>query len=130
MMALHDFTTTTGHVFKLALYTSDAVLSASTTVYTTTGEVVDGGGYTAGGNTLTNVTPTISGVTALTDFADSTWAVSTITARGALIYNSTNGNRAVAVLDFGTDKTSTAGDFTVVFPAANSTEAIIRLGTS
>ena len=126
MTGLHDFTTTTGDVFKIALYTSSATLGASTTVYTTT-EEVSGTGYSAGGATLTNVTPTTSGSTAFVDFADVTWSTATFTARGALIYNSTDGNRAVAVLDFGTDKVCTAGDFTVRFPTADATNAIIRI---
>ena len=105
-------------------------MSASTTAYATTNEV-SGTGYTAGGNTLTNVDPTTSGTTALTDFADTTWSSSSITARGALIYNSSttagSANRAVAVLDFGADKTSTSGDFTIQFPAADASNAIIRI---
>jgi len=126
MQALHDFTTSTGNVFKLALYTSTATMSASTTAYSATNEV-SGTNYVAGGNTLTNVTPTTSGTTGFTDFADTTWSAATITARGALIYNSSNTNRGVAVLDFGTDQTSTAGDFTIVFPAAAAATAIIRI---
>jgi hypothetical protein len=122
----HNFTTSTGDAFKMALYTSSATLSAATTAYATTNEVT-GTGYSAGGNTLTNVTPTTSGTTALTDFADSTWSTATITARGALIYNSTDSNKSVLVLDFGSDKTSTAGDFTVIFPAADASNAIIRI---
>jgi hypothetical protein len=126
MQALHNFTLSTGNVFKIALYTNSASFTAATTVYTATNEVV-GTGYTAGGNTLTNVTPTTSGTTGFTDFADTTWSTATITARGAMIYNSTNGNRAVAILDFGSDKTSTSGDFTIVFPAADASNAIIRI---
>ena len=125
-------TTGTGNTFKIALYTSSATLAASTTAYATTNEVsATGTNYTAGGNTLTNVDPSTSGTTALTDFADTTWSSSTITARGALIYNSSttagSANRAVAILDFGADKTSTSGDFTVQFPAADSSNAIIRI---
>ncbi len=126
LQGVHDFTTSTGDVFKIALYTSSATLGASTTAYSTTNEV-SGTGYTAGGNTLTNVTPTSSGTTAFTDFADTTWSTATITARGALIYNSTNSNAAVCVLDFGSDKTSTAGNFTIVFPTADASNAIIRI---
>jgi hypothetical protein len=126
MQALHDFTASTGNVFKIALYTSTATMSASTTAYSATNEV-SGTNYVAGGNTLTNVTPTTSGTTGFTDFNDTTWSAATITARGALIYNSTNTNRGVAVLDFGTDQTSTAGDFTIVFPAAAAATAIIRI---
>lgn len=126
MQALHNFTTSTGNTFKIALYTSSATLSASTTAYTATNEV-SGTGYSAGGNTLTNVTPTSSGTTAFTDFADTTWSNSTITARGSMIYNSTNGNRSVVINDFGSDKSSTSGDFTIVFPAADASNAIIRI---
>ena len=123
-------TTGSGNTFKIALYTSSASLGAGTTAYTTSNEV-SGTGYTAAGNTLTNVTPTTSSTTALTDFADTTWSSSTITARGALIYNSSTtagtANRAVVVLDFGADKTSTSGDFTIQFPAAGASTAIIRI---
>jgi hypothetical protein len=123
-------TTGTGNTFKIALFTSSATLSASTTAYATTNEV-SGTGYTAGGNTLTNVDPTTSGTTALTDFADTTFSSSSITARGALIYNSSTtagtANRAVCALDFGADKTSTSGDFVIQFPAADASNAIIRI---
>jgi len=122
--------TGTGNTFKLALFTSSATLSASTTAFATTNEV-SGTGYTSGGNTLTNVDPTTSGTTALTDFADTTFSSSSITARGALIYNSSttagSANRAVCALDFGADKTSTSGDFTIQFPAADASNAIIRI---
>lgn len=130
---IHNFGTgvvrasTAADTFKIALYTSAATLDASTTAYTTSGEVV-GTNYTAGGNTLTvSVVPTSSGTTAYLSFANSSWATATITARGAMIYNSTQGNKCVAVLDFGSDKTSTAGTFTVVFPTADATDAIIRI---
>lgn len=126
MVGTHNFTVTTGDVFKIALYTSSATLDASTTAYSATNEV-SGTGYTAGGNTLTNVTPTLSSGVAITDFADTTWTTATITARGALIYNSSKSNKAVLILDFGSDKTATAGDFTIVFPTADSTNAIIRI---
>ena len=119
----HDFDTDT---FKIALYTSSATLDASTTAYSATNEA-SGTGYTAGGNTLTAVAPTSSGTTAYVDFADTTWSSSTITARGALIYNSSKANKAVAVIDFGSDKSSTAGDFTVQFPTADASNAIIRI---
>lgn len=123
-------TTGTGNTFKIALYTSSSTMSASTTAYTTTNEV-SGTNYSAGGNTLTNVDPSTSGTTALTDFADSTWSSATITANGALIYNSSttagSANRAVVVLAFGGDKTSTSGDFTVTFPTADASNAIIRI---
>lgn len=127
LVATHNFTVTTGDVFKLALYTSSATLSAATTAYTATNEVAAGGGYSTGGNTLTNVTPTLSSTTAITDFPDSVWSAATITARGAMIYNSSKSNKAVAVLDFGADKTSTSGDFTVVFPTPDASNAIIRI---
>lgn len=126
MTGTHNFTTSTGNTFKLALYTSTATLGATTTAYSATNEVT-GTGYTAGGNTLTNVTPTSSGTTAFTDFADLTFSTVTITANGCLIYNSTNSNKAVAVLAFGSDKTATAGNFTIVFPTADATNAIIRI---
>ena len=123
-------TTGTGNTFKLALYTSSATLGASTTAYSTTNEV-SGTGYSAGGGTLTNVTPTTSGTTALTDFADLTFSSATITARGALIYNSSttagSADRAVLVLDVGGDKTSSAGGFTIQFPTADASNAIIRI---
>ena len=116
----------TGATFKLALYTSSATLDAATTAYATTNETT-GTGYSAGGNSLTNVTPTSSGTIAFTDFADTTFSTSTITARGALIYNSTQSDKAVAVLDFGADKSSSSGDFTIQFPTADSSNAIIRI---
>ena len=122
----HNFTATTGDSFKIALYTSSATLGATTTAYSSTNEV-SGTGYTAGGAALTEVTPTSSGTTAYVDFGDATWSSATITARGALIYNSTDSNKAVAVLDFGADKVSTNGDFTVQFPTADSSSAIIRI---
>ena len=121
-----DFSSNTSQTFKIALYTSAATLGATTTAYSVTNEV-SGTGYTAGGNTLTVVAPTTSGTTAYLDFADTTWATATITARGALIYQSGGTNPAVAVLDFGADKTSTAGDFTIQFPTANASDAIIRI---
>jgi hypothetical protein len=127
LTATHNFTASTGDTFKIALYTSSATLGPATTVYTTSNEVPSTGGYTAGGNTLTNITPTSSGTTALTDFADTTWSGVTLTARGALIYNSSKSNKSVAVLDFGSDKSTTSGDLTIVFPPATATEAIIRI---
>ena len=111
---------------KLALYTSSATLGAGTTVYVTTGQS-SGTNYSAGGQALTNVTPALSGSTAVCDFADEVFSNVTVTARGCLIYNSTNSNKALCAIDFGGDKTSTAGDFTVVFPSATATGAIIRL---
>ena len=111
---------------KLALYTSSATLGAGTTVYVTTGQS-SGTNYSAGGQALTNVTPALSGSTAVCDFADEVFSNVTVTARGCLIYNSTNSNKALCAIEFGGDKTSTAGDFTVVFPSATATGAIIRL---
>lgn len=113
-------------VMKIALYTSSASLDATTTAYTTSNEVV-GTGYTAGGNTLTGAAISTSGTTAFVDFADTTWSTATITARGAMIYDSSKSNKAIAILDFGGDKTSTAGDFIVVFPTADASNAIIRI---
>jgi len=127
LQGIHDFTASTGDVFKLALYTSSATLGASTTVYSSSDEVPNSGTYSAGGGTLTNITPTSSGTTALTDFDDVSFTSATITARGALIYNSSESNKAVAVLDFGSDKSSTAGTFTIQFPAATASDAIIRI---
>lgn len=118
---------TTPDTFRIALYTSAATLGASTTTYSTTNEVATGGGYSAGGNTLTTVAPTSSGTTAFLDFNDTTWSTSTITANGALIYNSTQSNRAVAVLAFGSDKSSSGGNFTIQFPVADASNAIIRI---
>lgn len=123
-----DFSSDTTDVFKIALYTSSATLGASTTAYSATNEV-SGAGYSAGGNTLTiSANPASSGTTAFLDFADTTWSSSTITARGALIYKADGvTNPAVAVLDFGADKSSTSGDFTIVFPTADASNAIIRI---
>jgi len=125
--AVHNFLLSGGDTFKIALYTNSAAFTAATTAYTATNEVT-GTNYVAGGNTLTRIDPASSGTTAFTDFADTTWASSTITARGAMIYNDTAaGNPAVVILDFGSDKTSTNGDFTVVFPTADATNAVIRI---
>ena len=121
-----DFSSDTSQTYKIALYTSSATLGASTTAYSTTNEV-SGTGYSAGGATLTVVAPTTSGTTAFLDFNDVTFSTATITARGALIYQSGGSNPAVAVLDFGADKTSTAGDFTIQFPTADASNAIIRI---
>ena len=121
----HNLTNGAGSI-KLALYTSSATLGAGTTAFTTTGQA-SGTNYSSGGSALTNVTPTTSGTTAICDFADLTFGTATITARGCLIYNSTNSNKAICAIDFGGDKTSTAGDFTVVFPSATATGAITRL---
>ena len=123
-----DFSSGTAQTFKIALFTSSATLGATTTAYATANEA-SGTGYVAGGNTLTiSANPASTGTTAFLDFADTTWSTATITARGALIYLANGGtNPAIAVLDFGSDKTSTAGDFTIVFPAADASNAIIRI---
>lgn len=113
---------------KMALYTSSATLDASTTAYTTSNEVSSSGtNYTAGGNTLTSPVITSSGTTAFADFADTTWSNASFTARGALIYNASKSNKAIAVLDFGADKTATAGDFVVQMPTADASNALIRI---
>jgi len=128
MKAVHDFTTGTGSTFKLALYDNSASFTAATTAYTATNEVADSGTYAAGGGTLTNVTPTSSSTTAFTDFADLSFTSATITAYGAMIYNdSAAGNPSVCILDFGGAKTSTAGTFTIIFPTADATNAILRI---
>jgi len=128
LQGTHNFTASSGNTFKLALYTNSASFTAATTAYTATNEVSNSGSYSAGGGALTNVTPTSSGTTALTDFADLEFTSATITARGALIYNdSAAGDPTVAVLDFGADKTSTTGTFTIQFPTADATNAIIRI---
>lgn len=121
---VHDLDTDT---IKMALYTSDATLDASTTAYSSTNEVV-GTGYTAGGLTLTGASISVDGTTAIVDFSDPTWSSATITARGALIYNASKSNKAIAVFDFGGDKTSTNGNFTVILPTPAAATAIIRIG--
>ncbi len=124
---VHNFKNSGGSTFKLAMYTNSASFTAATTAYTTSNET-SGTGYTAGGGTLTRVDPTTSSTTALTDFSDLTFSSSSITARGALIYNdSASGDPTVVVLDFGSDKTSSSGDFTIVFPTADASNAIIRI---
>ena len=132
---VHNFKLSGGDTFKLALFaissggksSTTATLGATTTALVTTGEVASSGTYTTGGGTLTRVDPTTSGTTAFTDFTDVSFTTATITARGALIYNSSDSNKAVAVLDFGGNKTSTSGTFTVQFPTANASNAIIRI---
>ena len=127
MTGTHNFTASTGNTFKLALYDNSASFTAATTAYTTSNEI-SGSGYSAGGGTLTNVTPTSSSTTAFTDFDDLTFSTATITARGALIYNDTAaGDPSVVVLDFGGDKTSTDGDFKIVMPTAEASNALIRI---
>ena len=127
MEAVHNFKNSGGNTFRLALYTNSATFTASTTAYTSSNEV-SGTGYTAKGNDLTRVDPTTSSTTAFTDFADTTWSSSSITARGGLLFNdSASGDPSVIILDFGADKTSSSGDFTGAFPAASSSAAIIRI---
>jgi len=126
LQGIHNFAASGGDTFKIALYTSSANLDSATTVYTTSGES-SGTGYTAGGEDLTNVGVSLSGTTAYLDFDDVTWSAATISAAGALIYNSSQGNKAVAILSFGATYSSTNGNFTVTMPAATSTTAIIIL---
>lgn len=128
MKAVHNFTASTGSTFKLAMYDNSASFTAATTAYTATNEVSASGSYSAGGGALTNITPTSSGTTAFTDFNDLSFTSATITAYGAMIYNSSAaGNPAVCILDFGGAKTSTNGTFTIIFPTADATNAIIRI---
>jgi hypothetical protein len=136
LLGVHRFGTNSADTFKLALYTSSASLDAASTAFTTSNEV-SGTGYSSGGGTLTGVAPATSSTTAFTDFADLTFSSSSITARGAMIYNSTPSandesgssltNPACVILDFGSDKTSSNGDFTIQFPTASSSAAIIRI---
>ena len=127
MEAKHNFLLSGGNTFKLAMYDNNASFTAATTAYTATNEV-SGTGYSAGGGTLTRIDPSSSGTTAFTSFSDLTFSTATVTARGALIYNDTaSGDPTVIVLDFGADKTSTAGDFTIQFPTADASTAIIRI---
>ena len=123
----HNFTATTGSQFKLALYTSAATLDSSTTVYTSTNEVANTGQYSAGGGTLTGQQTSLDTGVAIVDFADLSFTGVTLTAAGALIYNTSSANKAVCVLDFGGDKTATAGTFTIQFPAFTTSDAILRL---
>ena len=126
LTATHNFATG-GNAFKMSLYTSSATMGATTTAYSTAQEVANSGSYAAGGGTLTKVEPASSGTTGFTDFTDLTFTTATITARGALIYNDTNGDKAVCVLDFGSDKSSSSGSFTIQFPTADASNAIIRI---
>ena len=129
LKGVHNFTATTGNTFKIALYDSEATLGASTTAFTTSEEITNTSGtaYTSGGATLTSVTPVASSTTALCDFADVSFSSATFTANGALIYNSSASNVAVCAIAFGSDKTATNGTFTIQFPAADASNAIIRL---
>lgn len=124
--AVHNFLLTGGDTFKLALFVSAATLGAGTTAYSATNES-SGANYTAGGNNLTRIDPTSSGTTGFVDFADLTFTNVTITARGCLIYNSTDSNKAVSAHDFGSDKTATAGDFVITMPTADASNAILRI---
>ena len=132
---VHNFKNSGGDTFKLALYaegsggksSTTATLGATTTAFTTTGEVATSGSYTTGGGSLTRVDPTTSSTTAFTDFADLSFTTATITAMGALIYNSSDSNKAVCVLDFTSNKSSTSGTFTIQFPTADASNAIIRI---
>ena len=124
---VHNFLNSGGDTFKAALYVAAATLDASTTAYSATNEVAATGGYTAGGATLTRVNPALSGTTAYTDFADVTYSASTITARGMLLNNDTDSDAAVSSHDFGSDKSSSGGDFVLAFPTADASNAILRI---
>lgn len=126
LKGIHNFSNPGGDTFKIALYTSDAILGADTTVYSTANEI-SGTGYVAGGKVITSVTPTSSGTTAYVDFDNVSWTGATFTANGALIYNASAGNAAVAVLAFGSDKSVDNSTFEVIFPTANATNAIVRI---
>ena len=129
LKGVHDFTATTGNTFKIALFTSDATLGAGTTAFSTSNEIsnTSGSAYSAGGATLTSVTPALSGSTAVCDFADVSYTSASFTANGALIYNDDQSDKAVAVIAFGGDKTVSSGTFTIQFPTADASNAIIRI---
>ena len=129
LKGVHNFTATTGDTYKIALYDSDATLGAGTTAFSTSEEITNtsGSAYTSGGATLTSVTPVADSTTAVCDFADVSFSSASFTANGALIYNSSESNKAVAAIAFGSDKTATNGTFTIQFPTADATNAIIRL---
>ena len=129
LVGTHNFTATTGNTFKIALYTGSATLGAGTTAFSTTNEITNSSGtaYTSGGATLTSIKPTTDSTTAVCDFTNVSFTDASFTANGALIYNSSQSNKAVAVIAFGSDKTVTSGTFTIEFPAADATNAIIRL---
>ena len=126
MEGTHNFKSSGGDSLKVALYTSSATINATTTAYSATNEI-SGTNYSSGGAALTNVSPTTTSTIAFVDFSDVSWTTASFTARGALIYNSTDSNKAIAVLDFGADYTVTAGPFTIVWPAASSSAAILRI---
>ena len=129
LVATHDFTSSTGDTFKLALYTSSATLGASTTAYSATNEITNTAGtaYTAGGENLTSTTPVLDSSTAVCDFNDISWTSASFTANGCLIYNSSKSNKAVCAIAFGSDKTVTTGTFTIQFPNADASNAIVRI---
>ena len=129
LVGTHNFTATSGNTFKIALFTSDASLGAGTTAYSTSNEITNSSGtaYTAGGATLTSVTPTTDGTTAICDFSDVSYTSASFTANGALIYNDSQSDKAVAVIAFGSDKTVTSGTFTIQFPVADADNAILRI---
>jgi hypothetical protein len=129
LVATHDFTSSTGDTFKLALYTSSATLGASTTAYDATNEITNDAGtaYTAGGQDLTSTTPVLDSSTAVCDFNDISWTSASFTANGCLIYNSSKSNKAVCAIAFGSDKTVTTGTFTIQFPTADASNAIVRI---
>jgi len=129
LVATHNFTSSTGDTFKLALYTSSATLGAATTVYNATNEITNdaGSAYVAGGQDLTSTTPVLDSSTAVCDFNDISWTSASFTANGCLIYNSSKSNKAVCAIAFGSDKTVTTGTFTIQFPTADSSNAIIRI---
>ena len=129
LVGTHNFTATSGNTFKIALYDSDATLGASTTAFSTSEEITNTSGtaYTSGGATLTSVTPVASSTTAVCDFSDVSYSSASFTARGCLIYNSTNANKAVCAINFGADKTVTSGTFTIQFPAQTAGNAIIQI---
>jgi hypothetical protein len=129
LVATHDFTSSTGDTFKLALYTSSATLGASTTAYSATNEITNTAGtaYVAGGQDLTSTTPVLDSSTAVCDFNDISWTSASFTANGCLIYNSSKSNKAVCAIAFGSDKTVTTGTFTIQFPTADASNAIVRI---
>ena len=129
LVGTHNFTASSGNTFKIALYTSSASLGASTTAYSSSNEIsnTSGSAYSAGGKALTSVTPVLDGSTAVCDFADISWSTASFTANGCLIYNDTQSDKAVCVVAFGGDKTVSSGTFTIQFPTADASNAIIRI---
>ena len=129
LVGTHNFTASSGNAFKLALYTSSASLGAGTTAYSSSNEIsnASGSAYSAGGKTIVSVTPALDGSTAVCDFADISFTSASFTANGCLIYNDTQANKAVCVVAFGGDKTVSSGTFTIQFPAAGASTAIVRI---